>query len=119
MENRFSDISKYFPNSNILSIYDDMGHLICNPAVVVIDDWIAFQYLKLLPNIQYVVRTSLEDFIDWHRVLLCLQRIDNPLFVFLTNGDNLKPNDFKHLQEIVNQLCDKIPIRIINNCSMK
>lgn len=58
MQTDFSNIIKYFPQKKLVSIYSENKEVLLHSDIVVIDDWLVFQYISTFNNEkEYVVRT--------------------------------------------------------------
>ncbi len=93
MQTDFSNIREYFPNKTLVSIYTENEVELQDSDVVVIDDWIAIQYITFDEESDYIIRTTVSDFIEWSRLLNILSVDFSSLYIYFVNmiKDNERP----------------------------
>lgn len=93
-----SKIQTIFPNRQISSIYD-IGD--ANPDIVVVEDWTFFQFSASTAYETIIVVTSVDDYMDWRRLLRNFDVSRTEIYILIEN----KIDDGQHT--IVNRLIEQ------------
>lgn len=97
MNNTIAEIQSLFPNREVSSIYNINS---TKSDIVVVEDWTFFQFSAKCNFKAIVVVTSIEDYIDWRRMLRIFDVRGIEVFILITNKeDNAKYPNVKNLIE--------------------
>lgn len=77
-----SKIQTIFPNRQISSIYD-IGD--ANPDIVVVEDWTFFQFSASTAYETIIVVTSVDDYMDWRRLLRNFDVSRTEIYILMGN----------------------------------
>ncbi len=96
MNHTISKIQSLFPNRKVCSIYNIRY---TESDIVVIEDWTFFQYSTKYTFNAIVIITSLEDYIDWRRMLRSYNTQSTEIYIMFVNLTN---NDkYMHVKNLI------------------
>lgn len=116
MQTDFSNIIKYFPQKKLVSIYTENKEVLLHSDIVVIDDWIVFQYISTFNNEkEYVVRTTAFDFIECSRMLNNICNRPLCLYIHFIDFDTIRKKEKDIIQNVTDRFStNKLRIIVLN-----
>ena len=116
MQTDFSNIIKYFPQKELVSIYTENKEILLHSHIVVIDDWILIQYTTTFNHEkEYVVRTTVFDFIECSRMLNNIRNKTLCLYIYFIDFDTIGKKEKDIIHNVTDRFStNKLRIIILN-----